>query len=407
MNALFNFFASLRLTVWTLTLALVLVFVGTIAQVKMGLYIAQERYFQSFFVFWGPEGANWQIPIWPGGYLLGTVLLINLLAAHFKRFTFSKKKAGIFLTHFGLILLLVGQLFTELLQTESYMAIPEGQTRNYSESGRRSELAVVEVSDASRDKVVAVPEHVLSNHAGKSDITVKDLPFAIRVKEFHRNSQPEYGPMVGMRYAKMPRAIKMDDRDIPAATIEAVGKDGKPIGEWKVSNWEFEDQLVAAVHRDARQKGIKPPETFGKLPTFSHEGKEYTIMMRPVRYYKPFTMTLLDFSHDKYLGTSIPKNYSSKIRLVRAETGENSERLIYMNNPLRYWGETYYQGGFLPGDTGTILQVVRNPSWLTPYIACILVGGGLTLQFMIHLMGFIRKRKTAPAGAPAAVGAAA
>ena len=32
-----------------------------------------------------------------------------------------------------------------------------------------------------------------------------------------------------------------------------------------------------------------------------------------------------------------------------------------MNNPLRYNGETFYQSSYLPGDGGTILQVVRNP----------------------------------------------
>src|ERR1044071_9731329 len=45
MNAIFNFFASLRLTVVTLSLSLVLVLVGTLAQVKYGLYIVQEKYF--------------------------------------------------------------------------------------------------------------------------------------------------------------------------------------------------------------------------------------------------------------------------------------------------------------------------------------------------------------------------
>ena len=50
-----------------------------------------------------------------------------------------------------------------------------------------------------------------------------------------------------------------------------------------------------------------------------------------------------------------------------------------MNNPLRYDGETYYQSGFDRNDARvTILQVVRNPSWLTPYVACILVSLGLT-----------------------------
>jgi hypothetical protein len=36
---------------------------------------------------------------------------------------------------------------------------------------------------------------------------------------------------------------------------------------------------------------------------------------------------------------------------------------------------------------------VRNPSWLTPYVGCIVVAGGLVIQFMIHLVGFLARRK--------------
>ena len=68
--------------------------------------------------------------------------------------------------------------------------------------------------------------------------------------------------------------------------------------------------------------------------------------------------------------------------------------LIYMNNPLRYAGLTFYQASFEPGnDRVTILQVVRNPSWLIPYIACSLMSLGLVWQFTIHLVGFVGKRR--------------
>ena len=83
------------------------------------------------------------------------------------------------------------------------------------------------------------------------------------------------------------------------------------------------------------------------------------------------------------------------MRLERPDTHENREVLIYMNNPLRYWGETYYQASFDPDNQGTILQVVHNPSWLTPYFSCVLVAGGLVVQFLTHLVGFIKKRRPA------------
>jgi hypothetical protein len=66
-----------------------------------------------------------------------------------------------------------------------------------------------------------------------------------------------------------------------------------------------------------------------------------------------------------------------------------------MNNPLRYGGETYYQASFDPDNEGTILQVVRNPGWLTPYFACVLVAAGLVVQFSMHLFGFAASRRTA------------
>jgi hypothetical protein len=116
--------------------------------------------------------------------------------------------------------------------------------------------------------------------------------------------------------------------------------------------------------------------------------------MRPQRHYEPYSVTLEKFSHDIYPGTDIPKNFSSKIHLNIPGDSSGREVLIYMNNPLRYGGLTYYQASF-EGEHTTILQVVRNPSWLVPYIACGAIALGLIIQFLIHLVGFAGKRRRA------------
>jgi hypothetical protein len=72
----------------------------------------------------------------------------------------------------------------------------------------------------------------------------------------------------------------------------------------------------------------------------------------------------------------------------------NRDVLIYMNHPLRYRGETFYQAGFEPNDAATILQVVHNPSFLAPYVACVIVAAGLLVQFGFHLFGFARQKRT-------------
>ncbi len=135
---------------------------------------------------------------------------------------------------------------------------------------------------------------------------------------------------------------------------------------------------------------------------FTVNGRQYEIALRPVRYYKPYTITLLEFKHETYAGTDIPSNFSSRVHLTDPARGEDRDVVIRMNSPLRYGGETYYQASFEPGDKVSILQVVRNPAALTPYVACTLIGAGMVVQFLTHLSGFARKRLRAPSPAAAA-----
>jgi hypothetical protein len=380
LDRLIRFFTSLRLTVVCLALAMVLVLLGTLAQVDMGLYKVQKEFFQSFFVFWGPASASWKIPVFPGGYLVGGVLLINLLASHYQRWSFTRDKAGIWLVHFGLILLLLGQLGTDKLSRESSLHLREGEAKNYTEAERQAELAVIDATEPDLDKVVAIPQGLLMS---QKEIRHKELPFEIRVKRYYANSEIEergagaVGPLpatqgVGPRAAlrELPRVTETDRRDIPSAVVEIVTPQGS-LGTWLVSEY------------------ISQPQDF------TWNNRTYQLVLRPRRYYQPFSLRLLEFRHDVYPGTDIPKNFSSRVQLRRPDNGENREVLIYMNNPLRYAGETFYQSGFDPDNQGTILQVIRNPSWVTPYLSCILVGAGLIVQFATHLLGFTLKRKTA------------
>ena len=380
LDRLIRFFTSLRLTVVCLALALLLVFFGTLAQVDLGLYKAQNEFFRSFFIYWGPKGASWRVPVFPGGYLIGGVLLINLFASQFQRFVFTASKIGLWMVHVGLILLLLGQLLTDLLSRESTLHLREGEARNYSETEREAELAVSDVTDPAADRVVAITQGVL---AREKNIRPGDLPFTIRVKQFFANStvadraaeaaQPPaatqgIGPRATVK--ELPRVTEMDRRDVPSAVVEIVTPQGS-LGTWLVS--EFIEQ---------RQ-------------SFPLDNRTYELALRPRRHYNPYSIQLLKFQHDVYPGTDIPKNFSSRVLLQRPGTGEKREVLIYMNNPLRYAGETYYQSGFDPDNHGTILQVVHNPSWLTPYLSCVLVGLGLVVQFATHLLGFTRKRRIA------------
>ena len=379
LDRLVRLFTSLRLTVVLLALGGILVFWGTLAQVDLGLYKAQNEFFRSFFVFWHPGDGTMRIPIFPGGYLIGGLLLINLFSAHLRYYKVGWKKLGIAMIHLGIVLLLLGQFATDMLSQESAMHIRNGETRNYSEAARTWELAVIEDSTNVVEKVVAIPDKMLSN--GK-EVTDPEMPFTVRVKSYFMNSAlsetnrtgfAQVGTTGGIGgdlfWAELPRVTDMDSRDMPSGIVDINTPQGS-LGTLLISSYLSHPQHL----------------------TFN--GKQYELALRPMRFYKPFSIHLIKFTHDQYMGTDIPKNFSSRIRLMRPDTGENREVLIYMNSPLRYDGETFYQASFDTDDQGTILEVVHNPSWLTPYLACIMVAFGLIYQFLSHLTKFI-KRKSA------------
>jgi hypothetical protein len=383
---LFKFFSSLRLTVVCLAFGVALVFLGTLAQVNEGLYQAQTRWFRSFVIWWGPAGASWHLPIFPGGYLIGGILLVNLITAHIHRFQFTWKKFGIHLTHLGIILLLVGQLATDMLSRESVMSLTKGQTRTYSESLRQPELAfLTDASSANEDQVVAIPRALLKSGA---EIRSDSLPFTVRVQNFYANSTlRRRGPMVDTGpppatqgigpeavVMPLPEDRSMDDTNTPSAIIELVGPQGS-VGTWLVS-----------------------PDISGEQD-FKFGGKVWRVVLRPERHYLPYTIQLLSTKYEVYPGTDTPKNFQSRVRIENPSRGENREVDIYMNNPLRYEGQTFYQYQMdrvqVEQNRGSVLEVVRNPSWLTPYCGCIMVGGGMAYQFLLHLVGFVTKRRKA------------
>ena len=155
--------------------------------------------------------------------------------------------------------------------------------------------------------------------------------------------------------------------------------------------------------RTRYEGGQLPEEKYRVFERTLIGDKSYDLFMRLHRDYKPFSLTLLKATHEKYPGTEIPKDFRSRVRLEHPGRGERREVEVYMNHPLRYEGLTFFQyqmaadeavmqAGMTPSST---FQVVRNPSRLTPYLSCALVSLGLVVQFLSHLIPFL-KRKVRP-----------
>lgn len=360
---------SIRLTIACMALLMVLVVICTLAQVPLGTQLAMERTVRTLLVWWGPEGAGWRVPVFPGGGLVGLMMLANLAAGAWLHLERSRRKAGLWLAHGGLALLFVGEYATALFQVESQMPIEIGQTRDYSEDYRLMELAAADATEREHETVTAIPESLLRRGG---EIRHASLPFALLVHRYHENAalamrKPEDPPSeatqgVGVNLSVRPEPpVTTDDRQNAAAALVEPIVDGRGLGTYWVSN------------------------ALGAPQGFAHEGRSWRLSLRPRRYYLPFSLTLKEFRHDRYPGTDIPKNFSSLVRLRDPQRGEDRDALIYMNNPLRYGGKTFFQASFGKDDTLSVLMVVRNPGWLIPYLSCVLVALGIGLHFAAKL----------------------
>ena len=254
-------------------------------------------------------------------------------------------------------------------------------------------------------------------HAG-DQMKIESLPFTVSVKQHWHNSDVGFrapmlqnapplttnGIAVNFDFSRTDDVKTMDQRNVPTVVLEFLTPSGS-LGTWVASDWVGDPTLVAAVRNGYVQMGAAMAQKIATQlvapQTIEAGGKKFAFTMRPTRVIHPFSLTLLKATHTTYPGTDIPKDFRSRVKIDNAQTGEKREVEISMNHPLRYGGYTYYQyqmdAGQMAEQAGrtptSVLSVVRNPSWLTPYVGCTMVGIGLVVQFLFHLVGFVTKQK--------------
>ena len=332
----------------------------------------------------------WQLT--QGGFA-GLVLLAGCVLVF-------RKRAGIVLLHGGIGLMMFSELLVGTTAVEGQMTMREGETVNYAQDIRSLELAVVDRSDPEEDAVVVVPGSMLDEDG--TVVRHESLPFDVEVVRYYRNSEPrrlkpDEEPLAtagtGTKWtAEERRPGTGTDAggkvDLSAAWIRLTDSaSGADLGTYMVSLFQAAQDVSEKVTVD---------------------GKTYDVSLRFKRLYKPYTMTLEDVRKDDYVGTDTPRNYSSDVTMVSEEHGIDSKFHIWMNNPLRALGETFYQSNYFrepgTGVESTTLAVVTNTGWMIPYVSCMIVAVGMLAQFLLTLLRFVKRQAPVPALAGAAAG---
>lgn len=372
---------------------MVLIFFATLDQAELGIHQVQALYFKGFIAIWNyPDRwyfgqlLSWlALPI-PGGYLLGPLLIANLICAHIRYFRWRWRHAGLLLLHAGLLLLLISQAISDHAQREFLIGLSPGVPTDRAVSPQRDELVIVDSRNPDRPRELHFPSQQLRNGAVLSH---SELPFALRVLEFHVNSTllPLDSPAsafppgeasathgVGRKLRVVPKPTRGPDvthgeRMLASARIELLG-DGEHIGVWLV-NSAFEGQI--------------PPQALpDSLSAFALE-------LRMERHTLPFSLALERKELTHFPGTEILQSRIFRVRVRNTDSGETFTATLTPNQPLRHAGYSLYQGASIAGPE-TLLQVVRNPAWRLPYLSILLVIVGLSLQLGLHLSAFLNQR---------------
>lgn len=339
-----------------------------------------------FYFWWGGEATRinlsgmrilWQLI---KGTACAAVLLIGCVLLF-------EKRGGIVVLHMGIALLMISELQVGFTAKETQMTLQEGESRSYVKDIRSLELAVVN-RVGEEDHVVIIPEDRLlaavnSGEAIKSD----ELPFAVRVDEFARNTvlrsrQPgEEKTTAGL--GTFATAVKVDNVTGMDGTVDM---SAVKVTVVDASEKELESRLCAL-------------EMSERTPSLAEEvtvdGKDYQLYLRFQRSYRDYNVELLDVSRTNYVGTATPRDFRSKLRIRDNKTDETSEYEIWMNNPLRWGtGETFYQTNYMElpsGEEISTISIVKNDGWMLPYIACMIAAVGMFWHFGIILRRYLAR----------------
>lgn len=341
--------ASPNILFWTLPAMMCLVIAGTLAQKTIGSFAAQKEYFSSFWVMIAGI-----IPF-PGGATLLLVFFANLLAKFLLRSEWSFVKAGTNLSHFGVILLVLGGLVTAVSSREGYLLIPEGEKRQEVEDYHEKQLVLRKDKDTR--PVLVVPARDLS--VGKTFL-VPDTNTHLTILGYCENCD--------VLLTKASEA-----RLIPRQTDHQEEKNRTGVS-FRLSGPSLE----------------KPKNyvTFDHAPrpvVVKTDDEAFQVALERKRQEIPFSIELKKFEQTFHPGTDMARGYTSHV--VVHDAAESWPVTISMNQPLRHRGYTFYQSSFdLDGRTpATVLTVVRNRGWIFPYLASFLIALGLLFHIFVRL----------------------
>lgn len=380
---IFRVAAGYEIAVACLSLLFLLTFFGTIEQRWFGLWTTIHKYFDYNSVWVQPMNADQKLIFFPlpGAYWVIVVLSINMFLGGIVRARKGWRKAGVLVSHFAILFMLVAGAVSSLYKEEGNMRVLQGEKSDYAQKLFKHDIEVFAYDEEGDREEPAIVRSKYIKALGRKDkleATFEKFDFKLEVDKYlpyselaldSPTSHPPKGEEVvdGFFLVEVEKDVKTEERNIPGCYVSIRDED---------------DELI---QRLVLWAGNPYPVTF------NYEGKRYGVTYLMEIWPMPFEVELHKTFGENHPGTEIPRWFQSDITKVDGD--DRADYKIVMNEPARHGGYTLYQAGFTRAAEGetpsSTFAVVNNPSDKWPEYALWASAAGLLFHFLTMLFRFI------------------
>lgn len=325
---------------------MLILILGTLAQKNFGIQYVKDYYFNSIYFFIN------DIFLFPGGKIILSIIFIGLVI-RLCLDKWKKKKIGIFLIHFGALILILSAFFFNLdFNKEGLMIIEEGK---YADNFISKNTYEIIIKNKSRDKIV------LKNINNKFNINFDNIDF-----NFNLISNCDLTPKYNFTTNNNSIEKFFSFNKIPDF----------------VENEKNKSVLSVLISED------KNVELFFIFEDVDFKYKNINITFKKKIEHLPFKIFLSKFKKENYPGTNTAKSYVSDI-IVKIDSNFLWRYNLEVNKPFNFMGYTFYQTSFIDNGISkfSVFTVVKNSVSFLPYISLIFILSG----FVLHTFFYIRK----------------
>jgi len=359
-TGIWKFFSSVKLAIWLLSIIAVLSLIGTFIPQNQEAALYIERYGQLGYRALLSLGLT---DIYSAWYFILSLILfsLNLSVCLLNRLSFKMRSLGTMLSHFSILVILLGAMIGMLFGQKGFIEISKGEEVDsfLSRNGQQVNLGFrLKLNDFIYTEYIDPKEKLFVCSSLKEAVCMMQGPHG---QEKAKGIIAEISPEIG----------------VEAET--AIADTGYKIKVLRyLPDFVMDTSMKVAVSRSAQPNN---PAIEVELKDKEGKAKTFWVFARFPDIHQEIDK---DFKFIYHWVGRRPKDFISKVTILK-DGQEIMRRDIRVNEPLRFSGYTFFQSSYdNEGLNWSGLQVVKDPGVPVIYAGFILLISGLVMIFYLN-----------------------